>query len=346
LQYDTTRSEAASFLHEPGTIPQRTELMKRILVIGSTGQIGSELTLALRDRYGADNVIAGVHSRKLSTQLLETGPYRKVDCTDIISIAEVVKKFSVNVIYHLAAMLSVTAETNPQMAWHVNMNGLRNVLDIAREYGCAVFVPSSIGVFGPTTPRENTPQDTIQRPTTIYGITKLAGELLCDYYYNRYGVDCRGVRYPGIISYRQLPGGGTTDYAVEIFYAAIEKRRYTCFLRPDTRLDMMYMPDTIHVAILIMEADPVKIVHRNAYNITAMSIAPEDFAREIKKHIPDFCIDYEIDPVRQTIADSWPNKMDDRAAREEFGWKPEYDLASMTSDMLDKLSVKLKKKLK
>jgi nucleoside-diphosphate-sugar epimerase len=319
--------------------------MKRILVIGSTGQIGSELTLALRDRYGADNVIAGVHSRKLSAKLLETGPYRKVDCTDIVSIAEAVKGFSVNVIYHLAAILSVAAENNPQMAWKVNMNGLRNVLEVAREYSCAVFVPSSIGVFGPTTPRENTPQDTIQRPTTIYGITKLAGELLCNYYNKKYGVDCRGVRYPGIISYQQLPGGGTTDYAVEIFYAALKKRRYTCFLRPDTRLDMMYMPDAILAAIMIMEKDPEKLIHRNAYNITAMSVTPEDFAREIKKHISVFNIDYDIDPVRQSIADSWPNKMDDHAAREEFGWKPTYNLASMTRDMLEKLSDKLQIKL-
>jgi nucleoside-diphosphate-sugar epimerase len=319
--------------------------MKRILVIGSTGQIGSELTLALRDRYGAENVIAGVHSRRLSAQLLESGPYRNVDCTDIVSIAETVNKFSVNIIYHLAAMLSVAAEKDPQTAWHVNMNGLRNVLEIAREYSCAVFVPSSIGVFGPTTPRENTPQDTIQRPTTIYGITKLAGELLCNYYHKKYGVDCRGVRYPGIISYKQLPGGGTTDYAVEIFYAALKKRRYTCFLKHDTCLDMMYMPDAINAAIMIMETDPKNLTHRNAYNITAMNVTPEDFAREIKKHISVFSINYVVDPIRQSIADSWPNKMDDCAARKEFGWKPAYNLASMTDDMLEKLSKKLQIKL-
>jgi nucleoside-diphosphate-sugar epimerase len=315
--------------------------MKRILVIGATGQIGSELTLALRDRYGNDNVIAGGHRRKPSEQLLNTGPFRMVDCRDINAVADIVKDCSVKVIYQLAAVLSAAAEAHPHRAWDVNMNGLYNVLEVAREYHCAVFVPSSIGVFGPTTPCDNTPQDTIQRPNTIYGITKLAGELLCDYYYNKYGVDCRGARYPGIISYQQLPGGGTTDYAVEIFYEAINNRRYTCFLKPDTRLDLMYMPDTIQAAIKIMEADPAKLINRNAYNVTAMSVTPEDFAQEIRKHIPDFSIDYEIDPVRQAIADSWPNKMDDSAAREEFGWKPEYDLVSTTRDMLEKLSKKL-----
>jgi len=324
----------------------KAEGVKRVLVIGATGQIGSELTLALRDRYGGQNVIAGGHRRKPSEQLLSTGPYRIVDCTDANTIAKVVNEYSVSVIYHLAAMLSATAEADPQKAWNVNMNGLYNTLEIARQYHCSVFAPSSIGVFGPTTPRNNTPQDTLQRPDTIYGITKLAGELLCNYYHKKYEVDCRGVRYPGIISYQQLPGGGTTDYAVEIFYAALKKRRYTCFLRPDTRLDMMYMPDAILAAFMIMETDPEKLTHRNAYNITAMSVTPEDFALEIKKHISVFSIDYDIDPVRQSIADSWPNKIDDRAAREDLGWKPTYNLASMTRDMLEKLSDKLQIKLK
>jgi nucleoside-diphosphate-sugar epimerase len=227
----------------------------------------------------------------------------------------------------------------------VNINGLCNILDVAREHGCAIFTPSSIGAFGPNTPKDNTPQDTIQRPNTMYGVTKVAGELLCDYYNKKFGVDTRGVRFPGIISYVTLPGGGTTDYSVEIFYEALKHRRYMCYLKPHTYMDMMYMPDAIKAAIDIMEADPEKLLHRNAFNVTAMSFAPEDIANEIKRYIPDFVIEYNIDPVRQAIADSWPNKMDDSAAREEWGWKPSYDLASMTKDMLEKLSKKLEIKI-
>jgi nucleoside-diphosphate-sugar epimerase len=319
--------------------------MKRILVTGATGQIGSELTLALRERYGNENVVAAGHKRKPSEELLNSGPFEIIDCGTISTVEKVVKKYKIDAIYHLAAILSAVAEAKPKLAWDVNINGLCNILDVAREHGCAVFTPSSIGAFGPNTPKDSTPQDTIQRPNTMYGVTKVAGELLCDYYNKKFGVDARGVRFPGIISYVTLPGGGTTDYSVEIFYEALKHRRYTCYLKPDTYMDMMYMPDAIKAAIDIMEADPKKLLHRNAFNVTAMSFAPENIANEIKRYISDFVIEYNIDLVRQAIADSWPNKMDDSAAREEWGWKPSYDLASMTKDMLEKLSRKLEIKI-
>ena len=319
--------------------------MKRILVTGATGQIGSELTLALRERYGNENVVAAGHKRKPTEELLNSGPFEIIDCGMISTVEKVVKKYKIDAIYHLAAILSAVAEANPKLAWDVNINGLCNILDVAREHGCAVFTPSSIGAFGPNTPKDNTPQDTIQRPNTMYGVTKVAGELLCDYYNKKFGVDTRGVRFPGIISYVTLPGGGTTDYSVEIFYEALKHRKYTCYLKPDTYMDMMYMPDAIKAAIDIMEADPKKLLHRNAFNVTAMSFAPENIANEIKRYIPDFVIEYNIDPVRQAIADSWPNKMDDSTAREEWGWKPSYNLASMTKDMLEKLSKKLEIKI-
>jgi len=318
---------------------------KKILITGACGQIGSELTLALRERYGNDNVIATGHKTKPGKELLNLGPFQFIDCTDINTIEGVVKKYKVDTIYHLAALLSAVAEAKPQLAWNVNINGLYNVLEVAREYKCAVFTPSSIGVFGPTTPKDNTPQETILRPNTMYGVTKVSGELLCDYYYKKFAVDTRGVRWPGIISYVTLPGGGTTDYAVEIYYEAIKHRRYTCFLRAGTYLPMMYMPDALKAAIDIMEADSSKLKYRNAFNVTAMSFAPEDIANEIKKHIPNFVMEYDVDPVRQAIADSWPNSIDDSAAREEWGWKPEYDLVAMTKDMLEKLSDKLKIKI-
>jgi len=319
--------------------------MKRILVTGATGQIGSELTLALRNRYGNENVVAAGHKRKPSEELLNSGPFEIIDCGTISTVEKVVKKYKIDAIYHLAAILSAVAEAKPKLAWDVNINGLCNILDVAREHGCAVFTPSSIGAFGPNTPKDNTPQDTIQRPNTMYGVTKVAGELLCDYYNKKFGVDTRGVRFPGIISYVTLPGGGTTDYSVEIFYEALKHRRYTCYLKPGTYMDMMYMPDAIKAAIDIMEADPEKLLHRNAFNVTAMSFAPENIASEIKRYISDFVMEYNIDPARQAIADSWPNKMDDSAAREEWGWKPSYDLASMTKDMLEKLSKKLEIKI-
>ncbi len=316
--------------------------MKKILITGAVGQIGSELTMVLREKYGNDNVIATGHKSKPGEKLLNSGPFQFINCLDIKTVDEVVKKYDVNTIYHLAALLSAVAEENPQLAWDVNINGLYNVLEVARERNCAVFTPSSIGAFGPGTPLDNTPQDTIQRPNTMYGVTKVAGELLCDYYYKRFGVDTRGLRYPGIISYETRPGGGTTDYAVEIFYEAIKNKKYTCFLKKGTYLDMMYMPDAINSAMNLMEADPAKLKHRNAFNVTAMSFDPEGIANEIKKIIPDFKIDYKVDPARQDIAESWPNNMDDSAAREEWGWKPGYNLETMTKDMIEKLTIKLK----
>ena len=315
--------------------------MERILVTGSVGQIGSELTLALRERYGNDNVVAGGRKTQPSEELRDSGPFEIVDCTEVEAVDHVVKKYEIDTVYHLAALLSAVAENDPQLAWKVNVNALMNVLEVAREHNCAVFTPSSIGAFGPTTPADNTPQDTIQRPTSMYGVTKVSGELLCDYYHEKFGVDTRGLRYPGIISYVTLPGGGTTDYAVQIFYEAIKHRKYTCFLKQGTKLDMMYMPDAIKGAIAIMEADPSRLKHRNAFNVSAMSFAPEDIAAEIKKLIPEFSMDYEVDPLRQSIADSWPNSMDDSAAREEWGWQPDYDLPRMCQDMIEKLTPKL-----
>ena len=316
--------------------------MKKILVTGSVGQIGSELTMELRKRYGNDNVVAGGRKTKPSEKLLNSGPFEVVDCTDMDTLRKVVKKHDIDTIYHLAAILSAVAEANPQLAWDVNINGLYNVLEVAQENKCAVFTPSSIGAFGLSTPLDNTPQDTIQRPNTMYGVTKVAGELLCDYYHKRFGVDTRGVRYPGIISNETLPGGGTTDYAVEIYYEAIKNKKYTCNLGAGTFLDMMYMPDAIKAAIDLMEADPSKLKHRNAFNVTAMSFDPEIIASEIKKIIPEFTMDYKVDPVKQAIADSWPNNMDDSAAKEEWGWEPDYTLEEMTKDMIEVLSKKLK----
>ena len=317
--------------------------MKRVLIIGAAGQIGSELAGALRERYGNNNVIASdikVNPDNIST---DEGIYRVVDCTDGKAVSDIVKKWDVHIIYHLAAVLSAAAEENPQLAWHINMTGLLNVLQVAREHKCQVFHPSSIGVFGSTTPPNNTPQDTIQRPTTLYGITKVAGELLCDYYFNRFGVDTRGVRYPGIMSHRTLPGGGTTDYAAEIYYAAVRRKKYTCYLSKGTYLDMMYIPDAIRAAIDLMEADSSKLKHRNSYNVTAMSVCPDDIAAEIRTLVPEFAMTYEIDPIRQDIADSWPNSIDDNCAREEWGWQPKYDLQSMTKEMVETLTRRYRK---
>jgi nucleoside-diphosphate-sugar epimerase len=314
--------------------------MQKVLVIGALGQIGSELAFSLRNILGTESVIASdIRFRSKETE--DTGPFEIVDCTDIRSLAEVVKKYKVDTIYHLAAILSAAAEEKPQFAWNINIHGLYNVLEIAREQRCCVFVPSSIAAFGPNTPRDNTPQDTIQRPTTIYGISKVSGELLCDYFYQRFGVDTRGVRYPGIISNKTLPGGGTTDYAVEIYYEAIKHKKYYCYLGPNTKLDMMYMPDAIKASIKLMLADPGKLKHRNAFNITSMSITPEDIAASIRKFIPEFQMQYRIDAMKQNIADSWPQKIDDTAAQTEWGWQPDYDLDTMTKDMIHKLSEKL-----
>ena len=316
--------------------------MRRILVTGALGQIGSELVPALRARYGRDRIIASDIRMMPAGEPTEDGPYEHADCTQAHQILEVVRRHDIGRVYHMAALLSAVAEDKPQVAWTVNMNGLYNVLEVARQYDCAVFFPSSIGAFGPSTPRDQTPQDTIQRPTTMYGVSKVSGELLCDYYALRFGIDTRGVRLPGLISYVAPPGGGTTDYAVDIFYHALRYGRYTCFLRPDTCLDMMYMPDAIRAMIEVMEADPARLTHRNAFNITAMSFTPEVLAEAIRQHLPGFAIDYEVDPVRQAIADSWPRSLDDSAARSEWDWAAAYDLPTMTEDMLSKLDAKLK----
>jgi len=316
--------------------------MKNILITGSVGQIGSELTLRLRKRFGNSNVIAGINRTIPTGELADSGPFQKVDTTNMEELAGVVKKYKIDTISHLAAVLSAVGEKNPALAWNIGVNGLYNVLEVARELKCAVFFPSSIGAFGPTTPLDNTPQDTIQRPTSMYGVTKVTGELLCDYYHLRFGVDTRGVRYPGIISNVTLPGGGTTDYAVEIFYEAVKHQRFTCPLAKGTFLDMMYMPDAINAAINLMEAAPSTLTHRNAFNVSAMSFDPEIIAAEIRKHIPGFVMDYDVDPVKQKIADSWPNRMDDTAARKEWGWHPEFDLESMTADMLKVITEKHK----
>lgn len=317
--------------------------MKRILVTGALGQIGSEIVLKLREIYGDGNVVASGRDdgKTGSEDVINSGPYEIVDVLNSDQIADAVSKHKVDTIIHLAAILSAVGEAKPHLLWDVNMNGLYKILEVGREKECAIFTPSSIAAFGPSTPPDQTPQDTIQRPTTIYGVSKVAGELLCDYYYERFGVDTRGVRFPGLISYKALPGGGTTDYAVHIYYEALKSKKFISNIKEGTKMDMMYMPDALDAIINLMEADPSKLKHRNAFNVTAMSFAPEDIYEEIKKHIPEFKLEYNVDPVKQKIAESWPNSLDDSAAREEWGWNPKYNLASMTEDMLAKLRVKL-----
>jgi len=309
--------------------------MRRVLVTGAAGQIGSELTPKLREKYGWENVVAS--DIRGPSESISDGPFERLDVTDRERLREVVEEYDVDTVFHLAAILSATGERKPHLAWHVNMDGLYNVLEVARELELTrVFFPSSIAAFGPETPKEMTPQETVMRPKTIYGITKVAGELLCDYYFHRFGVDVRGVRYPGVISSVAPPGGGTTDYAVEMFYAALRHKRYVCFVREDTVLPMIYMPDCLKAAIDLMEADPSRLRHRADYNVTGMSFSAGELAAEIRKHIPEFTVEYRPD-FRQKIADSWPRSIDDSAAREEWGWKPSYDLAAMTKDMLEKL---------
>jgi nucleoside-diphosphate-sugar epimerase len=315
--------------------------MKKVLITGALGQIGSELTAHLRGIYGENNIVAS-DIKPGTGKIADSGPFEIVDVLNGERILEAAKKYKVDTIIHLAALLSATAEARPALAWNINMGGLFNALEVARELGCSFFTPSSIGSFGPSTPKDKTPQDTIQMPTTMYGVTKVSGELLCDYYYTKCAVDTRGVRFPGLISYETLPGGGTTDYAVHIFYDAVKSGRYTSYIKEGTYMDMMYMPDALNAVVNLMEADPGRLIHRNAFNITAMSFAPEGIYAEIKKHIPSFTMDYDVDPVRQSIADSWPNSLDDSAARQEWGWKPEYGLSQMTADMLQKLRDKLK----
>ena len=317
--------------------------MKNVLVIGSTGQIGSELTMKLRHDYNGEIVAGYIPGAEPKGELAESGPSMVVDITNAKQIAEAVDRYHIDTIYNLAALLSAVAENKPLLAWHIGIDGLINVLEVAREKHCAVFTPSSIGSFGPNAPKDGTPQDTIQQPRTIYGVSKVTGELLSNYYYLKFGVDTRSVRFPGLISYVTPPGGGTTDYAVDIYYSAVKGELFKCPIAAGTFMDMMYMPDALRAAIEIMEADPDKLHHRNSFNIASMSFDPEVIASKIREHIPDFEMVYEVDPLRQAIADSWPNKLDDTCARMEWGWRPEYDLEAMTIDMLDKLALRLGK---
>lgn len=317
--------------------------MKNVLVIGATGQIGSELTMVLRQHLGNDHVVAGyIKGAEPKGVLKESGPAELCDVTSAEMIEGIVTKYGIDTIYNLAALLSVVAESKPLLAWHIGIDGLMNVLEVARKHGCAVFTPSSIGSFGPETPSVKTPQDTIQRPRTIYGVSKVTTELLSDYYFHKYGVDTRAVRFPGLISNVTPPGGGTTDYAVDIYYSAVRGEKFVCPIAQGTHMDMMYMPDALHAAVQLMEADPSRLVHRNAFNIASMSFAPEDIYAAIKKYKPEFEMEYNVDPLKQSIAESWPDSLDDTCARQEWDWKPTYDLDSMTRDMLDKLSIRLK----
>ena len=317
--------------------------MKNVLVIGSTGQIGSELTRELRKRYGNDSIVAGyIKGAEPKGELKESGPSAEADVTNPEMIADVVKKYNIDTIYNLAALLSVVAEKKPQLAWKIGIDGLWNILEVARENNCAVFTPSSIGSFGLSTPHTQTPQDTVQRPGTIYGVSKVTTELLSDYYFKKYGVDTRSVRFPGLISYVTPPGGGTTDYAVDIYYAAVRGEKFVCPIKKGTLMDMMYMPDGLHAAISLMEADPTRLVHRNGFNIASMSFDPEEIFNAIKRYKPDFEMEYDVDPLKQGIADSWPDSLDDSCARAAWDWKPQYDLDAMTVDMLKNLEAKLK----
>lgn len=314
--------------------------MKRVLITGALGQIGSELTVKLRELYGEANIIA-TDIRKNDSVVAQAGPFEILDVTDSKRMYEIANENQVDTVIHLAALLSATAEAKPLLAWNLNMGGLINALEVARELNCQFFTPSSIGAFGPTTPKDSTPQDTIQRPTTMYGVNKVSGELLSDYYFHKFGLDTRGLRFPGLISYETPPGGGTTDYAVEIYYEAIKKASYTSYIAKGTFMDMMYMPDALNAIVTLMEADASKLIHRNSFNVTSMSVDPEAIAVEIRKHITDFKLDYNVDPIRQSIADSWPNSIDSTAAVEEWGFKVEYDLEKMTIDMLKMLQKKI-----
>ncbi|MEW4369788.1 L-threonine 3-dehydrogenase [Paenibacillus kandeliae] len=311
--------------------------MDKILVTGALGQIGSELVVKLREIYGADHVVA-TDLRSSTHDITISGPFELLDVTNDKAMFDIAKRYNVDTVIHLAALLSATAEEKPLLAWNLNMGGLMNALEVSRELGCQFFTPSSIGAFGPSTPKDNTPQDTIQRPNTMYGVNKVSGELLCDYYFHKYGVDTRGLRFPGLISYMTPPGGGTTDYAVEIYYAAITAGRYSSYIARDTNMDMMYMPDALDAIIKLMEADSSKFKHRNSFNVTAMSVDPEAIAAAIREEIPSFVLDYNVDPKRQAIADSWPHSIDATAARTEWGFQPRYNLQAMTKDMLCKIS--------
>ena len=312
--------------------------MKKIMVTGALGQIGSELITKLRSEYGTENVLATDIRR---TDSATEGPFEILDVTDAKNMHALAKDFGADTMMHMAALLSAKAEDEPLFAWNLNMGGLMNALEVSRELDMQFFTPSSIGAFGPSTPKKDTPQDTLQRPTTMYGVNKVAGELLCDYYFHKFGIDTRGVRFPGLISYVSKPGGGTTDYAVDIYYKALEEGKYTSYIAEGTRMDMMYMPDALQAIVDLMEADPTKLIHRNAFNVTAMSFEPSEIAASIKKQIPTFEMAYDVDPVRQAIADSWPDSIDPTAAVNEWGFKANYDLDKMTVDMLSKLKTKL-----
>ncbi|KAA0955717.1 L-threonine 3-dehydrogenase [Sporosarcina sp. ANT_H38] len=312
--------------------------MKKIMVTGALGQIGSELIAKLRSEYGTENVLATDIRRADTTT---EGPFEVLDVTDANNMHTLAKDFGADTMMHMAALLSAKAEDEPLFAWNLNMGGLMNALEVSRELDMQFFTPSSIGAFGPSTPKKDTPQDTLQRPTTMYGVNKVAGELLCDYYFHKFGMDTRGVRFPGLISYVAQPGGGTTDYAVDIYYKALEEGKYTSYIAEGTRMDMMYMPDALQAIVDLMEADPTKLIHRNAFNVTAMSFEPSQIAASIKKQLPTFEIAYDVDPVRQAIADSWPDSIDPTAAVNEWGFKANYDLDKMTVDMLSKLKTKL-----
>jgi nucleoside-diphosphate-sugar epimerase len=311
--------------------------ISKIMVTGALGQIGTELTSALRARYGAENVIATDCRPQPSRNLRDSGPFHTVDVMEIDALDQVIRQYNIDTVFHLAALLSATGEQKPQLCWHVNMDGTFNVLELGVRYQMArVIIPSSIAVWGKGVPLENTPQETVLKPATMYGITKVCGELLGDYYVDRFGLDVRGLRYPGIISHQTPPGGGTTDYAVAIFYDAVEKGSYSCFVREDTVLPMMYMPDAIRGTVLLAEADFSRLRHHSDFNIAAMSFSAGELAQAIRQHFPLFKVSYEPD-YHQAIADSWPRSIDDSAAREEWGWKPEWDLASMTRDMIEHL---------
>ncbi|MDR2585549.1 MAG: NAD-dependent epimerase/dehydratase family protein [Prevotellaceae bacterium] len=315
--------------------------MKNILVIGAGGQIGTELVPHLQRLYGEDHVVAADVKPETCHSLRAMAITEQFDALDINIYAQIVKKYRIDSIFNLVALLSATGEKIPQLAWEINMGALLNSLEIAKENGCALFTPSSIGAFGHSTPHQQTPQDTVMRPGTIYGVCKVAGELLSDYYFTRFGVDTRSVRFPGIISNGALPGGGTTDYAVEIFYQAIKNKRFTCPLPADSYLDMLYMPDALNACSQLMEADPAKLIHRNSFNVTAMSFCPSDLYDDMIKRIPEFTMDYQINPVMREIAASWPDSMDDSCARNEWGWNPVWDRQMMVDDMLQAIRIKL-----
>ncbi|MBR1732264.1 MAG: NAD-dependent epimerase/dehydratase family protein [Alloprevotella sp.] len=316
--------------------------MKNILVIGATGQIGSELTMKLRSIYGNGNVVAGyIVGAEPKGELLESGPAEVCDVTDGEAIERIVTKYNIDAIYNLAALLSVVAEHKPLLAWRIGIDGLMKVLEVARQHNCMVFTPSSIGSFGPETPADGTPQDTIQHPRTIYGVSKVTTELLSDYYHRKYGTDTRSVRFPGLISYVTPPGGGTTDYACDIYYSAVRGEKFTCPIAAGTFMDMMYMPDALHACVQLMEADHSRLKHYNGFNIAAMSFEPTQIFEAIRKYKPAFEMDFDVDPLKQANADSWPNSIDDSCARAEWDWSPQYDLDSMTRDMLEKLAKRL-----